>query len=85
VDGIEVEKVDALEDMILSLTFNTGEKRLYDAADLLKYPAFKPLENEEVFKTTKSEYGAVVRLNGDIDIAPETLYKNSFVYQEAFK
>ncbi|MCL1858987.1 MAG: DUF2442 domain-containing protein [Oscillospiraceae bacterium] len=83
VNGIEIEKVDALGDMILLLTFNTGEKRLYDATALLEYPAFKPLENEEVFNAAKVEYGTIVWLDGDIDIAPETLYKNSFAYQEA--
>ena len=83
VNGIEIAKVDALDDMILVLTFSTGEKRLYDASDLLEYPAFKPLENEEIFKSAKVEYGTVVWLDGNIDIAPETLYKTSFVYQEA--
>ena len=85
VNGIEVEKVDVFEDMILLITFSTGEKRLYDVATLLEYPAFKPLENEEIFKSAKVEYGTVVWLDGDIDIAPETLYKNSFAYQEALK
>ena len=85
VNEIEVEKVEVLADMILLLTFSTGEKRLYDATVLLEYPAFKPLENEEIFKSAKVEYGVVVWLDGDIDIAPETLYKNSFAYQEAVK
>jgi hypothetical protein len=51
IKGIEIEKVDALDNMMMLLTFNTGEKRLYDAAALLEYPAFKPLENEEIFKS----------------------------------
>ena len=84
-NGIEVEKADALDDMVLLLTFSTGEKRLYDAAALLEYPAFKPLSDEEIFKSVKVERGVVTWLDGDIDIAPETLYKNSFVYQEAVK
>jgi len=83
VNEIEIEEVDALDDMILLLTFSTGEKRLYDATALLEYPAFKPLESEEVFKSVKVEHGTVTWLDGYIDIAPETLYKNSFAYQEA--
>lgn len=82
VNEIEIKRVLALDDMMLLLTFNTGEKRLYDATSLLEYPAFKPLENEEVFKSAMVEHGVVVWLDGDIDIAPETLYKNSVAYQE---
>jgi hypothetical protein len=81
--GIEVADVIALDDMILLLTFNTGEKRLYDATTLLKYPAFKPIENFDIFKSIKIEHGVVTWLDGDIDIAPETLYNDSFAYQDA--
>jgi K+ transporter len=81
--GIEVVKVIALDDMMLLLTFNTGEKRLYDATALLEYPAFRPLEDIDVFKTVKAENGIVIWLDGDIDIAPEALYKDSIAYQEA--
>ena len=80
---IEVEKVIALDDMMLLLTFSTGEKRLYDASALLEYPAFRPLADVELFKTVGVEHGIVVWLGGNIDIAPETLYKDSVAYQEA--
>jgi hypothetical protein len=79
---IEVKKVSALENMMLLITFNTGEKRLFDATSLLQYPAFKPLENEKTFMTAKVEHGVLVWLDGDIDIAPEALYENSFAYQD---
>ena len=80
---IGVEKVVALDDMMLLLTFSTGEKRLYDASALLGYPAFRPLEDIRVFKTAGVEHGVVIWLDGDIDIAPEMLYKDSIAYQEA--
>ena len=82
VNEVKVTDVLALDDMMLLLTFNTGEKRLYDASILLEYPAFKMLENDEIFKSAKVEHGVVVWLDGEIDISPETLYKNSFVYQD---
>ncbi|MDF2512456.1 MAG: hypothetical protein K0S04_2322, partial [Herbinix sp.] len=41
-----------------------------------------PLENEIEFKSAKVEYGVIVWHNGDIDIAPEYIYKNSYVYNE---
>ena len=78
---IEIKKVSALDDMMLLITFSTGEKRLFDATVLLQYPAFKPLEHEEIFMSAKVEHGVLVWLDGDIDIAPETVYKNSFAYQ----
>jgi hypothetical protein len=83
VKDIEVSKAAALDNLMLLVTFNTGEKRLFDASVLLQYPAFKPLENDEVFKSVNTEHGVLTWLDGDIDIAPETLYKNSFAYQEA--
>ncbi|MCL2079689.1 MAG: DUF2442 domain-containing protein [Oscillospiraceae bacterium] len=80
---IEIEKVIALDDMILLLTFSTGEKRLYDASALLEYPAFRPLEDIQVFKSAQVEHGVVIWHDGEIDIAPEMLYKHSVAYQEA--
>ena len=77
---IEVKKVSVLNDMMLIITFSTGEKRLFDATGLLQYPAFKPLENKEIFKSAEVDCGVLVWLNGDIDIAPEKLYKDSFAY-----
>jgi hypothetical protein len=67
---------------MMIVTFTSGEKRLFDATLLLEMPAFKPLENEIEFKGAKVEYGVIVWPNGDIDIAPEYIYKNSFVYNE---
>ena len=80
---IEVEKVIPLDDMMLLLTFSTGEKRLYDASALLGFPAFHVLENINLFKSVKVENGIVIWLDGAIDIAPETLYMDSVAYQEA--
>jgi len=81
---IEVKDVVVLDDMILLITFNTGEKRLFDATSLLRYPAFKLLENEKIFMSVKVEHGVLIWLEGDLDIAPETLYKDSYAYPEIF-
>jgi len=79
---IRIRSVKVLDDMIMILRFTSGEKRLYDATQLLQYPAFQPLRDENVFKTAAVEYGTVVWNDGEIDIAPETMYANSFVYDE---
>jgi len=77
-----VLSVKPLDDMIMIVTFNSGEKRLYDATQLLKFPAFQPLKNEEIFKNAKVEYGVVTWADGEIDIAPETMYDTSYAYEE---
>lgn len=77
-----VQAVKPLDDMMMIVTFGSGEKRLYDATQLLEFPAFQPLKNEEIFKNAKVEYGVVTWADGEIDIAPETMYETSYEYQE---
>ena len=80
-NSIKVSSAKVLGDMMLLLEFETGEQRLYDATDLLQYPSFKPLADEDNFKNMKIEHGVVTWCDGEIDIAPETMYKNSYTYQ----
>ena len=80
-ENIAVKDIKILDDMILIVTFSTGEQRLFDATCLLEYPAFKTLANENVFKTAKVEYGVVVWNDGEIDLAPETMYQKSYAYE----
>lgn len=77
-----VQAVKPLDDMMMIVTFTSGEKRLYDATPLLALPAFQPLKDERVFKDAKVEYGVVTWADGEIDIAPETMYETSYEYQE---
>jgi hypothetical protein len=81
-DEIRVRSVKPLDDMMMILTFTSGERRLYDATQLLEYPAFQPLRDESVFMSATVEHGIVVWNDGDIDIAPETMYANSYAYNE---
>lgn len=79
---IRVRAVKPLDDLMMILTFTSGEKRLYDATQLLKFPAFQPLRDEAVFKSAAVECGIVVWKDGEIDVAPETMYANSYAYNE---
>ena len=79
---VEVKDFSILDDMMMLITFSTGEKRLLDANILMEYPAFKPLENEEIFRTAKIEHGVLTWLDGNIDIASEALYDKCLSYQE---
>ena len=77
-----VRAVKPLDDMMMIVTFSSGEKRLYDATQLLAFSAFQPLKDEKIFKNAKVEYGVVTWNDGEIDIAPETMYENSYEYPE---
>lgn len=67
---------------MLLVTFFPGEKRLYDVTPLLSYPAFQPLRDENVFRAVQVDHGVVTWMDGEIDIAPETMYADSFAYDE---
>ena len=82
VQDMRVSAVKPLDDLMMLVTFASGERRLYDATQLLEYPAFQPLKDESVFKAASIDHGVVTWMDGDIDIAPETMYANSFPYDE---
>ena len=69
-----VEEVEPRDDYTLLITFADGEKKLYDAAPLLKKKTFEPLKDVRFFMSAKAEYETVVWTD-DIDIAPEHLYE----------
>ncbi|MCL1843951.1 MAG: DUF2442 domain-containing protein [Defluviitaleaceae bacterium] len=79
-ESIEVSAIKPLEDMMMLITFTSGEKRLFDGTKLLKYPAFKPLADENIFMAAKVEDGVITWCNGDIDVAPEAMYRDSYAY-----
>ena len=74
---IKVCGVRPLDNYRLWLRFNTGEIKIFDFKPLLSALGFVPLADENVFKNVYIDYGVTVWNDGDIDIAPETLYKES--------
>ena len=82
IQDMRVTAVKPLDDMMMLVTFASGERRLYDATQLLEFPAFQPLKDETIFKGANVDHGVVTWMNGDIDIAPETMYATSFPYDE---
>ena len=77
--SIEVTSVKPLDDMMLLVTFNNGEVRIFDANEL-KGPAFEPLRDKDIFDNPVVEYGVVTWDDGQIDIAPEYMYAHSYAY-----
>lgn len=77
---MKIVDVKPLEDMTMILTFNSGEQRLFDATELLKYPIFQVLKDKEVFMHPVIDHGVVTWNNGELDLSPESMYEKSFPY-----
>ena len=78
-DTIKITDVKPLDDMILILPFSSGERRLFDAT-ILEGSVFEKLKDNEVFKNCSIEFGVVTWMDGEIDCAPEYMYKHSYEY-----
>ena len=72
---IQLTHVEPRSNHTLLLTFENGEKRLYDFKPELELPVFAPLKNIGLFMQAKKHSYAVV-WNDAIDIASEALYYN---------
>lgn len=79
VEGIEIKAVQPLDDMMMLLTFSTGERRIFDAT-VLSGSAFAPLSDETIFRNCKIVNGVVTWDNEEIDCAPEYMYEHSYAY-----
>lgn len=75
--NIKIKEAKVLRGGMLLLTFSTGEQRLFDTT-LLKGSAFSPLKDEKVLEDFNIFHGVMTWMNGDIDIAPETMYADSY-------
>lgn len=71
-----VKSVKPQENYCLWLTFENGEKRIFDLKPYLKKPVFKRLKNVTLFKTARVVSGAV-EWQGEIDLSYDTLYLES--------
>lgn len=81
--ALKVSGVRPLKDHLLWLRFSTGEARVVDFKPLLEKPAFAPLADITVFQNVYIDYGITVWVDGEIDIAPETLYGMSVPAESA--
>lgn len=72
-----VKSVTALENYRLQITFENGEQRLYDVKPLLNTGVFHTLKDPKMFRTVRVAFDSIAWSN-DVDIAPETLYHDSY-------
>lgn len=75
---LKVSGVRALDGYKLWIRFNNGETKIFDFTKELNSPAFSPLKDKAVFGSVYIDYGVTVWNDGDIDIAPEYLYKHGY-------
>ncbi len=68
--------VEALPNFILKIKFNNDETRYFDGKKIYNLNCFKPLQNEEFFKTVHISFGSIAWDN-DIDYCPDCLYEES--------
>ena len=79
VSDIKVKEATALRGSMLLITFSIGEQRLFDAT-LLTGSAFEPLKDEKTLADFTIFHGVMTWMNGEVDIAPETMYADSYPY-----
>ena len=79
INEIKITKIAVLKDYLLKISFNTGELKYFDFSSLLSTPVFSPLKDKQLFDSVTLEYGIPIWKNGEIDISPAYLYKNSKV------
>jgi len=71
-----VKSIKPQEDYCLLLTFENGEKRIFDLKPYFEKPVFARLKNVALFKTARVVSGAV-EWQGEIDLSYDTLYIES--------
>jgi len=63
-------------DYSLLITFDNGEKRVFDMNDYLSIGNFNELKDLNLFKTARVSIGTICWDNG-LDLCPDTLYLQS--------
>lgn len=79
---IKVVDVKPLPDYKLALSFSNGVSKLYDVTPLLELPVFQVLKDVNVFNKVDIDFDTVTWCDGDVDIAPETLFKDGTEYEQ---
>jgi hypothetical protein len=71
-----VESVEPQDNYRLLLTFENGEKRIFDVKPYLSMRVFMPLRKTALFKTVRVVSGSI-EWRGEIDLSYDTLYLES--------
>ncbi len=77
---LAVTKVEPLEDYQLLLTFENGEKRIFDMKPYLDKGIFQELKDKQRFRTVRVSFDSI-EWDNQADVDPEILYEKSKAYQ----
>lgn len=75
--SISIKSACPLNDYKVLVCFGNGERKIFDFAPLLDMQCYQPLKDKSVFDRVYVECGTLCWNDGDIDIAPETVYEQS--------
>ena len=77
-----VKFVQPQEDYCLLLTFENGEKRIFDLRPYLEKPVFQRLKNMAEFQSARVMSGSI-EWQGEVDLSYDTLYLESRALKDA--
>ena len=73
---LAIKEVNPLDNYLLLLTFENGEKRQFDMKPYLDLGIFKELKDLRLFRTVKTNFDSI-EWDNQADFDPEVLYQNS--------
>ena len=79
---LKIKHLKIISELCMLVTFSNNEKKIFDAQFLIQYPAYEKLQDFNIFKNAYIENGIIVWDNGNIDISADTVYKNSYEYEQ---
>lgn len=76
---LAVKDVKTMNDYQLLLTFENGEKKVFDMKPYLDKGIFKELKDEKKFRSVRVSFDSI-QWSNQADIDPEVLYEKSVAY-----
>jgi hypothetical protein len=73
---LAIKEVKPLDNYLLHLTFENGEKRLFDLKPFLNFGIFQELKDLRLFKTVRTNFDSI-EWDNEADFDPEILYQKS--------
>lgn len=73
---LAIKEAEALDDYLILLTFENGERRQFDMKPYLEHGIFRELKDKQLFRSVKPCFDSV-EWDNETDVDPEVLYRDS--------